>query len=108
VIILQKALGRENIDELLKLSEEYGVERKLGFAIPVDMDGSPLQFDVNLVSQLSDEKATGWNNATMESMSQPWEILSLDESRAYMDETAGEKIILTLGSTSSSTRLRWM
>lgn len=33
-----KALGRENIDELLKLSEEYGVDRRLNFEVPVVSD----------------------------------------------------------------------
>lgn len=111
MIILQKALSREDIDELFKLSEDYGVDRKLNFTRPVDMEGYPLQFDVSLVSQASDEKGAVWNNAGIGLAAQPWETLELNESRSYTGDTGAEKIILTEssgGSAQPSGRLRWM
>lgn len=75
-----------------------------------DMEGYPLQFDVNLVSQASDEKGASWNNATIGPVAQPWMTLALVESRSYTDDSGAEKVILT-ESTSGSTqpyRLRWM
>lgn len=111
MIILQKALGRENIDELLKLSEDYRVDCKPNFARPVDMEGYPLQFDVSLVSQASDEKGTVWNDAGIGLAAQPWETLELNESRSYTGDAGAEKIILTEssgGSAQPGRRLRWM
>ena len=111
MIILQKALGRENIDELLKLSEDYGVDGGLKFVRPVDIDGHPLQFDVSLVSQARDEKETVWNNSGIGLATQPWETLKLDESRSYMGDAGAEKVILTESSSrsvQSGPGLQWM
>ena len=111
MVVLQKALDHESIDELLKLSEDYGVDHKLNFTRPVDIEGYPLQFDVSLVSQASDEKGAVWNNAGIGLAAQPWETLELNESRSYTGDAGAEKIILMESNGDSAQpgrRLRWM
>jgi hypothetical protein len=84
-----------------------------GYVLPLGMDDLPLQFEVPLFSQPSDDKA--WRNTTINPAAQPWDTIMLDESSAYTDEAGAEKVILTLGNAlsgptepTSGTKMRWM
>jgi hypothetical protein len=81
------------------------------FAPPVDKDGNPLTLYINLISSAKDERGPGWTSRRPEFASQLPESLSLEASRAFIDESETEKILLTPDSMTDLTKaakLRWM